>query len=44
MLDPSQLISEANVADGEQIVLEWKIQFDINAAIPYVFTPKSEKR
>ncbi len=43
-MDPTQLISDVNVADGEQIVLEFKIQFDINAAVPYVFAPKSEKR
>jgi len=25
-------------------VLEWKIKFDINDPVPYVFNPKTEKR
>ena len=44
MLLPYELIQDANIADGEQLVFEWRINMNFNSETPWAFDPKNEKR
>lgn len=44
VLEPYMLISDANVADEEVLILEWKINIDPNSKVPYVYDPKPNNR
>ena len=40
VLSPHQLIQDVNVADGEALILEWKIALEVDAELPYAYNPK----
>ena len=44
ILQPHEFISDANIADNEQIVLEWRININLEPDKPWAFDPKNEKR
>ena len=44
VLDPFMLVCDANIADDECLILEWKINIDANAKSPWVYDPKPNNR
>lgn len=40
LLEPHQLIQDINVADGESIILEWKVALDPDSTNPWAYDPK----
>ena len=44
LLLPHELIQDANIADSEQLVFEWRINMNFNSETPWAFDPKNEKR
>ena len=44
ILEPHTLVQHANIADNEQLVLEYRIKIDFEEDVPFVFNPKNEKR
>jgi hypothetical protein len=44
VLEPYQLISDANVADGEVLILEWRIALEPDCKIPFAYDPKPNAR
>lgn len=40
VLRPCQMIQDVNVADGEPLILEWKIALENDAEVPYAYDPK----
>lgn len=41
VLSPHQMIQDVNVADGEPLILEWKIALEDDADAPYAYEPKA---
>ena len=41
VLSPHQMIQDVNVADGEPLILEWKIGLESDAEAPYAYEPKA---
>ena len=37
---PYHQVQDLNVADGESIILEWKIALENKAAVPYAYDPR----
>lgn len=37
ILSPHQMIQDVNVADGEPLILEWKIDLEDDADAPYAY-------
>ena len=44
VLSPHQLIQDVNIADGEALILEWKIALEPDAEVPYAYNPKATVR
>lgn len=40
VLDPFLLVQDIEVADGESLIIEWRIQLGANIAQPYAYDPK----
>ena len=40
VLEPYMLVQDINVADGEPLILEWKVDISDNAQVPYAYDPK----
>lgn len=39
VFEPHQLIQDINVADGECLILEWKIALEKSSKMPYAYDP-----
>ena len=44
VLEPYQLISDANIADSEVLILEWKIAIEKDCKFPFAYDPKPNAR
>lgn len=44
VLEPFMLVNDANIADDECIILEWKINIDPRSKNPWVYDPKPNSR
>ena len=40
ILENYQYIADINVADGESLIIEWKVALEPNAKVPYAYDPK----
>jgi ubiquitin C-terminal hydrolase len=39
LLEPHQLVADINVADGEGLVLEWKVALEKSSTCPWAYEP-----
>lgn len=40
ILEPYQLIQDIDVADGDTLILEWRVSLGVEQAVPFAYDPK----